>query len=170
MSDALIISAALLFLIAIWGVIVFVIGWKHSPDQPTGSRWRRFWIVVFALCALALLVIATIRTSIPRNAAIAEATQLALESPAVNTLLGTPIRTTGLAYGGYRGLGENSLVSAGLRLKGPIRFAMLRACGIKQHGQWQLLYAEVVADNKTAILLTPERTNSCRPEPIAHLQ
>ncbi len=163
MSDALIISAALLSLVAIWGTIVFVIGWKHSPDQPAGSRWRRFWIVVFALTALALLVVATVRTSIPRNAAIVEATQLALQSPAVNKLLGSPIRTTGIAYGGYRGFGENSLVSAGLRLRGTNRFSMLRACGVKQQGRWKLLYAEVVAENKTAILLTPERANSCEP-------
>lgn len=163
MSDALIISAALLFLIALWGAVVFVTGWKNSPDQSAGSRWRRFGIVVAALCALALLVGATVRNTIPRNSAILEATQLALQSPAVNTLLGTPVRMTGLNYGGYRGLGENSLVSAGLRLRGPNRFAMLRACGIKHDGHWQLLYAEVVADNKAAILLTPEHPNTCEP-------
>lgn len=163
MSDALIISAALLFLIALWGVIVFVIGWKHSPDHHAGSRWRRFGIVVAALCALALLVAATVRNTIPRNSAILDATQLALQSPAVNTLLGTPVRMTGLNYGVYRSFGENSLVSAGLRIEGPSRFAMLRACGIKHEGHWQLLYAEVVADNKTSILLTPARANTCEP-------
>jgi hypothetical protein len=169
MSDALIISAALLFLIAVWGVIVFLLGWKHSPDQPAGSRWRRFWIVVFALCGLALLATAAIRTSIPRNPAINEATQLAEQSPSVTALLGTPIRLTGLAYGGYRGYGEGRRVSAGLRLKGPKSFATLHICGIKRHGQWELLYAEVAALNTLTIPLTGS-SNPCRLWPAADLQ
>jgi len=162
MSDALIISAALLFLIALWGVIVFIIGWKHSPDQPAGSRWRRFWIMVFVLCGLALLATSVIRTSIPRNAAINEATQLAQQSPTVAALLGTPIRITGLAYGGYRGHSDERRVTAGLRLKGPKGFATLHACGLKNDGQWQLIYAEVAPLSGPAIPLTSAQGNPCR--------
>ncbi len=163
MSDALIISAALLFLIAIWGILVFLVGWKRSPDQPAESRWRRFWIVVFALCGLALLAIAGIRTSIPRNPAVTAATQLATQSPAVTSLLGMPIRIAGLAYGGYEGYGHDRRISAGLRIRGTKGFATLHLCGIKHDGQWRLIYAEITPVNEAAIPLTNARFNACQP-------
>jgi glucan phosphoethanolaminetransferase (alkaline phosphatase superfamily) len=96
MPDALIIAAVLFVLIALWGAVVFLMGWKESADT-TRNQLRRFWIVVSAACGIALLMAVFIRTMVSRNAAVEESTQLALRSPPVQHLLGSPIH-----YPGFR--------------------------------------------------------------------
>jgi hypothetical protein len=162
MSDALVIAAVLFVFIALWGVVVFLVGWKDSADHSAcSSKLRRFWIVVFALCGLALLVSVFIRTTIPGNPAVAKATALALQSARVQDALGDPIRYGGVAYGGYRGIGEGSRISAGLRYKGSKQSGTLQLCGTKNNGAWKLVYAEVVPEDKVAILLTDNKQAAC---------
>lgn len=157
MSDALIIATVLLVFIALWGAIVFLVGWKSTARETFAwrERLRRFWIVVFAACGFALLIAVLIRTSIPHNAAIQESTRLALESPQVQLVLGSPIRYGGLAYGHYRGIGEGGHLSAAIALRGSRQSAVLHACGTRVDGQWLLRYAEVIAENRVRIALTP---------------
>ena len=48
MSDALIIAAALFAFIALWGAVVFLIGWKE-PVESTHNKLRRFSGSLFLL-------------------------------------------------------------------------------------------------------------------------
>lgn len=162
MSDALIIAAALLTFIALWGVIVFLIGWKESSNS-THTKLRRFWIVVFAACGIALLLAVFLRTTVPGNTAVEEASQLALQSPQVQDLLGNPIRYSGFRFGGYQGIGEGSHVSAVLQFKGSKQAGTLHACAIKRNGRWQLTYAEMIAGNNVAVTLTNAGHQQCQP-------
>jgi hypothetical protein len=160
MSDALIIAAVLLVFIALWGTIVFLIGWKESSGSRS-SKLRRYWIVVFAACGVALLIAVFVRTTIPRNPAVEAAARLALQNRQVQTVLGDPIRYTGVAYGGYRGIGEASHVSAGLTLKGSKQSGTLNLCGVKHNGRWQLLDANLVTGNHVEIPLAKTHNSRC---------
>ena len=162
MSHTLIIAAALLVFIALWGAVVFLIGWKESADS-TPSRLRRFWIVVFAACGIALLLAVFIRTTIPRNSAIEQSTRLVLQSPQVQNLLGNPVRYSGFRGGVYKGIGESSHVSAAMQFQGSQQTGTLRACAIKHDGNWQLLYAEFIAANNVTVPLTQAGSDPCQP-------
>jgi hypothetical protein len=127
------------------------------------NKLRRFWIVVFAACGIALLVAVFIRNAIPGNVAIQTSTQLALESQQVQALLGIPIRYNGFRGGGYKGVGEGSHVSATTQFKGSKQAGTLHAYAIKLDGQWQLVYSELIAENNISVPLTNGGSDPCQP-------
>lgn len=129
----------------------------RDVQNPT-SHIRRHW-KLYVIGFIALLVFCEVlsRYYIPRNGAVATASQAALHSPAVRDLLGAPVALG--SPGGFtmQGFGEGAVIVTSVELRGSERTGDLEICGVKADGDWRVRHAVVSTSQGASVVVTDER-------------